>query len=105
MDINDIITQINNIKKGMAALEKELEEITVEGSDSNGFITSIVNGKGVILDYRFNPGQISSIKKDNLIQAVVEATNNALKKARELEGSKKKEIIGEVNIPDIPGLF
>ena len=105
MDMNDIITKINNIKKGMAALEKELEQITVEGSDSQGIITAISDGKGVIKDYRFNPGQINSIKKDNLIQAVVEATNNTLKKARELEGSKKKEIVGDINIPDIPGLF
>lgn len=105
MDMNNIITQINNIKKRLAALEKELEQITVEGSDSKGIITSITNGKGLVKNYIFNPGQISSINKDSLIEAVVEATNNALKKARELESSKKKEIIGEVNIPDIPGLF
>ncbi|HHU91845.1 MAG TPA: YbaB/EbfC family nucleoid-associated protein [Halanaerobiaceae bacterium] len=105
MDISNIITQINNIKNGLAALEKELEEITVEGSDSQGMITAIVNGKGIVQNYLFNPGQISSIKKDNLIQALIEASNQALTKARELAASKKKEILAEVNIPDIPGLF
>lgn len=105
MERNDIITQINNIKKRLTDLEKELEQIMIEGTDSSGMITAVVNGKGIIKDYRFNPGQISSIKKESLIQAVVEASNNGLEKAREIEASKRKAIVGDVNIPDIPGLF
>ena len=56
-------------------------------------------------NYFFNPDQIGSINKENLIQAIVEATNDALKKARKYEIDRKKEIAGNVNIPDMPGLF
>lgn len=105
MDMNDMMEQLSNIKEKLAALAEELKNIKIEGTDSDKILTAIVSGNGSVKDYIFNPDQIGSINKENLIQAIVEATNNALQKARNYESEKKKEIAGKVNIPDMPGLF
>ena len=105
MDMNNIVEQITDIKARLLKLEKELKDITVKGTDSNNLITSIVSGDGIILDYQFNLIDMGGLNKDSLVKAVVEATNNGLKAAKELEVSRKKEIVGQVNLPDIPGLF
>lgn len=105
MDMDNMLEKVNNIKVQLTVLEEELKEITVEGTDNNEMIIAIVSGKGMVKDYRFNPGQMSTIDKDSLIDAVVEATNNALIKAKKLEADKKKKIVGNINLPDIPGLF
>ncbi len=105
MDMNNIVEQISFIKQKLSNLEEELKDITVKDADSNNLITAIVSGDGVVLDYKFNLIDMGGLNKDSLVKAVAEATNNALKAAKELEASRKKEIIGNVDIPNIPGLF
>ncbi|MFP4661094.1 MAG: YbaB/EbfC family nucleoid-associated protein [Halanaerobiales bacterium] len=105
MDINNIIEQIGIIKEELGRLEKELETISVEGTDDNKIITAIVSGKGRVLDYQFNIGEMAGLKKDTLVKAVVDATNNSLQAVEDLKIARKKEIIGDVNMPDMPGLF
>ncbi|MFP4015916.1 MAG: YbaB/EbfC family nucleoid-associated protein [Halanaerobiales bacterium] len=103
--MNNNIEQIAVIKEELGKLEKELETITVEGTDDNNIITAIVSGKGKIMDYKFNFGEMVGLNKDTLIRAVVNASNNGLQAAEKLKITRKKEIIGDVNIPDMPGLF
>lgn len=105
MDMNNIVEQIALIKEKLSKLQEELSAMTVEGTDSKNIITAILDGKGKVLDYKFNVSEMIGLNQNNLVEAVVEATNNALKSAKELEASKKKEIVGDVNIPDMPGLF
>ncbi len=105
MDMNNIVEQITFIKEKLSILDKELEELTVEGKDHTNRITVVVSGKGVVRDYQFNLIEMGGLNKDSLVKAVVEATNSGLQAAKELEASRKKEIIGDVNLPDIPGLF
>ena len=101
-NINDILNQIETIKEKMNRLQEELTNIQVYGEDENSLVRAISNGKGKILDYEFSEkGEIDTKKK----KALIEATNNCIKKAKELEAEKKQEIVGNVNIPDIPGLF
>ncbi|MFW5971860.1 MAG: YbaB/EbfC family nucleoid-associated protein [Bacillota bacterium] len=105
MDMENVVGQISFIKEKLADLDEELQNTTVSGSDNNDIITAQINGKGKVLTYKFNASQMVSLNKEKLIAAVVEATNNGIDAARELEKSRKKEIVGGVNIPDIPGLF
>ena len=105
MDTNNILEKIEIIKRRLEELQEELKEIKIEGSNEDNTITAVVSGKGRILDYQLKLGQIGALNKNTLIKAVVDASNNALKAAKQLEATKKKEIIGDINIPDIPGLF
>lgn len=105
MDINNIVEQITFIKEKLSELQDELEKITVEGTDSENMITAIISGKGKIMDYQFNLTQMEGINRDKLIKAAIEATNNGLLAARELEASRKKAIVGDFNIPGMPDLF
>ncbi|MFW6029813.1 MAG: YbaB/EbfC family nucleoid-associated protein [Halanaerobiales bacterium] len=105
MDMNNIMQQVETIKKRLEELRNELADIRVEGKDDDNIITAIVNGKGKVLDYSINLGQIGALNKATLIKAVVDASNNALQSAREIEAEKRKEIIGDLNLPNLPGLF
>lgn len=100
-----MLEQVNYIKEKLAQLVEELKEVSIEDMDSNNILTAVVSGNGIVKDYIFNPDQIGSINKDSLVHAIVEATNNALQKAKKYESDRKKEIADNVNIPDIPGLF
>ncbi|HLV09363.1 MAG TPA: YbaB/EbfC family nucleoid-associated protein [Halanaerobiales bacterium] len=104
MDINDIIGQVNYIKKRLAELQEELKKTTVEGSEQRKIVKVQLSGTGIILGYKID--QKEDFEINTLSSALVEATNEGLEKARKLESQKKKEIAADLNLPDnIPGLF
>jgi len=105
MNMNNLLGQIEIIKKRLAGIQEELKLMTVEGKDEDNLITAVVNGKGEVINYQLNTGFMDVIKQEKLIKALIEATNDGTGKARELESKKKEELLGEFNIPDIPGLF
>lgn len=105
MDMDNILGQIDIIKNKMSQLDQELKNTTIEGSDNEGIFTVIVNGKGKVLDLKFNFNAITAYSQDGIVSAWVDAVNTGLEKARELEKQKRMEIVGDVNLPNIPGLF
>lgn len=105
MEINNIMEKVNVIKKRLSELEEELSKVEVEGQDDNNIITAILSGKGKILDYKLNLNQMGALNKDTLIKAVVDASNKGLQAARELEAEKRRKIVGDLDLPDMPGLF
>ncbi|MFW5976755.1 MAG: YbaB/EbfC family nucleoid-associated protein [Bacillota bacterium] len=100
-DMDNILNKIEQIKKELDNLYSNLEEIKVSGKEKNGLVKTIVNGKGEIIDFEFENGLVDKEFKD----AIIESINNGLEKSRELKKEKKQKIIGEVDIPDIPGIF
>lgn len=105
MDMDNILGQIELVKQRLRKLQEKLKSTTVEGEDENNLITAIVSGSGMVIDYKLNTKVMEAINQAQLVKALVESTNNGLKKAKELEIAKKQEILGEFNISNIPGLF
>lgn len=101
-NVDNIMGQVENIKKGLEKLQQNLKNVNVKGQDETKTVTVTANGKGKILELKF----ISDIDTINeqIQEAIIEATNKTLKKAKKLEAEKKQEIIGDINMPDIPGL-
>ena len=100
-DMDNILNQITMIKKRLNQLENELSEIDLRADDDNGLVSIVVNGKGQMVDIHFHDEEISKESKNALIEAV----NRGQEKAQQTRADKKQEIVGDVNIPDIPGLF
>ena len=100
-NMEDILNQITMIKARLNQLENELEEINLRADDDNCLVSVVVNGKGRIIDYNLHGEDI----KEETKKALIVAVNRALEKAKQTRAEKKQEIVGDVNIPDIPGLF
>src|SRR6056297_853756 len=100
-DMEDIIGRIKRIKEELIKLQQNLKKMYVYGEEDKNMVKVKVNGKGKIIDIEFSTKNINNDFK----KAIIKATNNGLQKADKLEQNKKQEIIGDVDIPDIPGLF
>ncbi len=106
MNMDNILNQVEVIKKSLTELQEELKETTISGTDKNKLVKALVSGTGKILDYQFNAELMESIEIKKLINSLVEATNDGLKKANQLEVQRKKEIVGDLNMPNnMPGIF
>ena len=104
-NMNNILGKIDLIKQRLNNLQGELEEIMVKGTDDDKVVTTIVSGTGKIIDFQLNFELFDTINQQDLRKALIQASNNGLNQAKQLEITKKREIVGEINLPDIPGLF
>ena len=100
-DMDNIMNRIEQIKKELDELQEKLKTEKVYGKEKHGLVTTVVNGKGKILDFEFDNGVVDKEFKE----AIIDSVNDALDKAEELEKEKKQEIVGDVEVPDVPGLF
>ena len=97
----NILNQIEKIKNDLDQLQTQLENEKVYGKEQHGLVTTIVNGKGEVIDFEFDSGMVDIEFKKAIIQSI----NNGLKKARQLEKKQKQKIANGISIPDMPDLF
>lgn len=100
-NMEDILKQINQIKNKMETLSKQLKDIKIKGISDSNKTTAVFSGDGKILDYFIEGYEID----DNLKNELIEAINNGIKKAEKLRKESRKEIAGNLSLPDIPGIF
>ena len=100
-DMDNIMNRIEEIKKELNNLQEKLKTEKVYGKEKHGLVRTVVNGKGKILDFEFDNGVVDKEFKE----AIIDSVNDALEKAEKLEKEKKQKIVGNIDVPDVPGLF
>ena len=106
--LNKMMKQFNKMQKDMEKIQGELGSLTVEGSAGGGMVTVTASGNQEIVSVKIDP----EVVKDDVEMVedmVVAATNQALKKASELNQEKMSSVTGGMlgNLPGgmkIPGL-
>ncbi len=99
--LGDILKNAQKIKAEMDRLQAEAAGKTVEGSAGGGMVTVVANGKGEILSVKIDP---EAVKEDieMLQDLVMAASNDALRKARDLLTQEISRLTGGFGVP---GLF
>jgi DNA-binding YbaB/EbfC family protein len=100
--LGDIMKQAQRLKAEMDRLQAEAATKTVEGSAGGGMVTVVANGKGDLLSVKIDPEVARGEDLEMLQDLVVAATNDALRKARELLAQEVSRLTGGLNLP---GLF
>ncbi len=99
-DMDNILDKIEQIKTDLNNLQQKLEAKELQADDEHNLVTTIVNGKGKILDFNFTKN--IDIETKN---ALIESVNKALEKADKIERESKQQIVGDIDVPDVPGIF
>lgn len=85
--LNKMMKQFNKMQKDMEKIQEELANLTVEGTAGGGMVTVTASGAQEIVSVKIDP----EVAKDDIEMVedmVVAATNQALKKASELNQEK-----------------
>lgn len=97
-----ILKQAQAMQEQMAKLQEEAATKTVTGTAGGGIVTVTANGAMQIVTVVIDPEVVKSGDVDMLQDLVVAASNEALRKARELMAEQMKSVTGGLNIP---GMF
>jgi hypothetical protein len=100
--LGDLMKQAQRMKVEMDRIQAEVAAKTVEGSAGGGMVAVVANGKGEILSVRIDPEVARGEDLEMLQDLVMAATNDALRKARELLAQEVSRVAGGLSLP---GLF
>ena len=98
----NLMKQAQAMQAQMAKLQEEAATKTVTGTAGGGTVSVTANGGMEIVSVAINPEAAKSGDVDILQDLVLAASNDALKKARQMMADQMKSVTGGMNIP---GLF
>ena len=97
-----LLKQAQTMQAQMAKVQEQAASKTVTGAAGGGSVIVTANGAMELVKIVINPEVISSGETDMVQDLVLAATNDALRKAREMMANEMKTLTGGLNIP---GLF
>ena len=101
-NMGNIMKQAQAMQAQMAKLQEEAATRTVTGSAGGGMVTVTANGAMELVGIVIDPEAVKSGDVDMLQDVVMAASNDALKKARQMMADQMKTVTGGMNVP---GLF
>ncbi len=100
--LGDLMKQAQRLKAEMERIQAEAAAKTVEGSAGGGMVTAVASGKGELLSVKIDPQVVREEDLEMLQDLITAATNEALRKARELLTQEMSRLTGGLGLP---GLF
>ena len=101
-NMGNIMRQAQAMQDQLAKVQEQATTKVAEGSAGGGMVTVKANGAMKIVSVTIHPDVLKSDERDLLQEMIVAATNDALRKAKDLMAGEMKTITGGMNIP---GLF
>lgn len=105
MDMSSIMQQAQQFQQNMTRVQDELGRKQVTGSAGGGMVTVTANGKSEIMAVKVDPLMLGEKDVTMLQDLILSATNDALRKARELGKAEMGKLTGGLNLPGLSNLF
>jgi nucleoid-associated protein EbfC len=101
-NMGNLMKQAQEMQERLGKIQEEAEHKTVEASAGGGMVTITANGGMKITKIVIDPEVLKSEDPEMLQDLLVAATNEALRKAKELMAEEVKGLTGGMGIP---GMF
>jgi DNA-binding YbaB/EbfC family protein len=105
MDFSNIMQQAKAMQEKMAKIQEDLRRKTITGSAGGGMVEVQVNGQGDILNIKIEKSIIDPAEAKMLQDLIVSATNDALRRAKDLSKQELAQLTGGLNLPDLANFF
>lgn len=100
----DIMKQAQKMQEQLAKIQEEAANKTVEASSGGGMVTVTANGRQEVLSIKIEKDVVNPDDVDMLQDLILAATNEALRKTKEMMADEMKGMTGGMGM-NIPGLF
>ena len=97
----DFVKQAQRMKAELERIQEAASEKRVEGSAGGGMVTVTADGRGEIVAIKIDPEVVQSDDLEMLQDLILAATNDALRRARELLSTEMGRLTGGLNLPGL----
>jgi len=102
-NLGNLMKQAQRMKAEAERIQAEAASKRVEGTAGGGMVTVVCNGQGEVVSVKIDPEVAGPDELEMLQDLVVAATNEALRKARELLSQEMGRLTGGLGL--LPGLM
>lgn len=102
--LGNVMDMVKKVQQHVSQREEELKNERIEVS-SGDVVKVIVNGQQTVLLIELNPKYLAADNAPLLQDLLVASMNSALDKSREMHQAAMGKLAGDLNLPNIPGLF
>jgi len=99
--MGNLMKQAQKMQADMARVQEELRDETVEASAGGGMVKVVMTGDLQVKSVSIDPAAVDPDDVAMLEDVITAATNEALRQAQELAGSKMAAVTGGMNIPGL----
>ena len=100
-NIGDLLGQFQELQGKMSEAQSELESREVEASAGGGMVSVRVNGAFKVLSVKIEPAVVDAKDVEMLQDLVAAATNEALRKAKDMMKEQMTSLTGGIPIPGL----
>ncbi len=90
------------MQQGVAKVQEDLAQEKIKATAGGGVVSVVVNGQQEVLEVTIEKEAVDPDDVEMLQDMVLAATNEALRKSRDIATAKLGQLTGGINIP---GLF
>ena len=91
-------------RKMQEQIQRQIEELRVEGSSGGGIVTVRMNGQKLLLDLKIDPEAVKDGDVEMLQDLVMAAVNQAARNVDEQFQQKLGSLAGGLGLPGLTGL-
>ena len=102
--LGDIMKQAQKMQEQLAKVQEEAANKIVEASAGGGMVTVTANGRQEVLSVKIERDVVNPDDIEMLQDLIVAATNEALKKGRDMLADEMKSMTGGLGL-NIPGIM
>jgi nucleoid-associated protein EbfC len=99
--MGNLLKQAQDMQARMAKIQEELANKTVEGTAGGGMVRVMVNGQFNVTAVKIEASVVNADEKEMLEDLILAATNDGVRKARDLVSSEMSKITGGLKIPGL----
>ena len=97
----NMMKEAQKLQEKMLAMQEEIAKRKVEATAGGGMVTVVANGKQELVSIKIDPEVVSKDDVQMLEDLVLAATNEALRKSRELVQQELGKLTGGLKIPGL----
>ena len=104
-DLGRMMKVARDVKQRMPAMQAELAARHFTADAGDGAVSATVNGRGVLVDVRIDPGVMSDADAERLADRIKSAVSAAQDQAARAATEMMNELTGGMKLPGLGDLF
>ena len=102
--LGDLMRQAQKLQEEMMKAQEEAKKKTVEATAGGGMVTVVASGSGELVSIKIEKDVVNPEDVEMLQDLILAATNEAIRRARELVNSDMSKLTGGLNLPGMGNL-
>ena len=103
--MGEMIKQVKQAQEMMEQKQAELADLIVEASSGGGMVNVKANGREEIVNITIDKEVVDPEDVEMLQDLILAAVKEAQRKAKEEAQKEMGDLMGDMGLPNVPGLF